>query len=252
MRQLLLGFFLVAVLVGGGLAQDAGDYTVNLGMNFSDQARKQPTFLNKETVPSKVEYWLRSDLSLRVQSTLLISRESLPKMRNTGRGDAILGATYTLFDYDNDHPFGFSLDYQIKFPTAIKGLGSDQTDHQVTGTLYRTFSKGRLYTEFDGGAYIAGQQGRSDISTAQFSLVEIVGLGKAPAKGKAYKWKLLNETDYSPAAAGSPTSIVQINQIIRVFSPVWSIRFGPNYAITPYDSRFGFAAGIQYKGHFGK
>jgi len=252
MKVKFLILAIAAMAASSCCAQDAGDYTLRLGFNYNDRSRRDPAFSNKESVPGKFEYWLAATFSVRVQSSLLVSKSPLIGPRTSGRGDAILGATYTFVDNDDTHPLGISLDYQIKFPTAIKGLGTDQTDHQITGTLYKSFAQKRVYTEFDGGTYIAGQKGRSDIVTPQFSLIQIIGLGRMPAKGKFYKWKLLNETDYSPPATGSPTSVVATNQLIRTFSPTWSLRFGPNFAITPYDSRFGFALAIQYKGHFGK
>jgi len=252
MRRAFLFLCILSSFAACAYGQQKNDYTLNLGFNYGDRARKQPTFSDKETVPGKFEYWVFDNLSVRVQSSLLVSKNSVAKVRSSGRGDAFLGANFTLVDFDPTHPLGISFDYQVKIPTAIKGLGTDKVDHQITATLYRNFAQNRVYAEFDGGTYIAGQQGRTDIAAPQFSIIETVGLGKLPAEGTSYKWKLLNETDYSPAATGSPSSIVETVLIINTISPRWNFKFGPNFAITPYDSRFGFSAGIQFKGHFGK
>jgi|SRR5882724_3785014 len=245
MRSLFFGLCILGC-VTSCFCQDQGTYRLTLGLNYNDQARKQPSFRDKESVPSKLEYWLFTSLSVRVQSALLVSKNQIsPGQRATGRGDAVAGGTYTLFDYDKTHPIGFQFDYQVKFPSAVKGLGNDQFEHQVLGIIYRNFLDDRLYGEFDAGALISGRQGKSDTSTPLFSLIETYGLIAKVGDPKSFKWTLFNETDYSPAAAGSATSITGIDQLVYVFSDKWTFRFGPNYAVTPYDSRFGLRRGSK-------
>ncbi len=228
---------------------DPGTYKLTLGVNYSDRARKQPSFQDKEALPAELEYWFFKNFTMRLQSSLLISNNGLsPSERETGRGDAVVGGTFTFVDYDKDHPLGVQVDYQVKFPTAVKGLGTDHFDHQVLGIIYRNFLHDRLYGELDGGAQVVGQTGKSAASVLLFSLIETYGLVAKPGNPKSFRWTLYNETDYSPAAAGNPSSVTGLTQLVYVLNDKWTFKFGPNYAFTPYDSRFGFAIGVTYKG----
>jgi hypothetical protein len=229
--------------------QAPGAYSLNLGLNFSDQARKKPTFRNKESIPSTFQFWLLKSFAMRVQTPLLLSKVRLPSDRRvSGRGDTSVGAAFTLVDIDQTHPFAIQLDYKVKLPSAIKGLGSDQTDHQALAIFNTRFLKDdKLQLEFDGGTLMIGRKGKTSASSPQFSFIETYGLVALEGTPKNFKWLFFNENDYAPAAAGNPSSFIAIHQLVYVHKDV-TFRFGPNYALTPYDSRFGFAVGVKYRG----
>lgn len=243
---LLLGFALTCA------AQDRNDYQLSFGLNYSDRARKNPTFENKQTTPASFQWQATQDLSLTVSAALLVSTVPIPGTRATGRGDTTLGASYRLLNAQAGYPFSLTFAYTYKVPTAIKGLGTDQGDHQVTAILNRKFFQSRVTGEFHGGALIAGLSGGKTSTTPQFAVVETIGLGKLRDPNTPYIWSWAHETDLSPAAGGNPASATETNLVQWAPTEAFTFAIGPNYAFTPYDSRVGFSVGVYYSGHFGK
>jgi hypothetical protein len=252
-RMKLPFFFmlLITTLASTCLAQDRNDYQLSLGLNYSDRARKNSNFRNKETTPASFQWQATQDLSLTISASLLTSNFPIPGSRATGRGDTTVGASYRLLNAEV-YPFGFTFAYTYKIPTAIKGLGTDQGDHQLTGIVNRKFFKYRVAGEFHAGDLISGLPAGKPSSTPQFAFVETTGLGRLRDPKDSYVWSWLHETDLSPAAGGSPASVTESNLVEWSPSAAFAFAFGPNYAFTPYDSRLGFSVGVFYNGHFGK
>jgi hypothetical protein len=232
-------------------AQDRNDYQLSFGLNYSDRARKNSNFKNKETTPASFQWQATQDLSLTVASALLTSNFPIPGTRATGRGDTTVGASYRLLNAQV-YPFGLTFAYTYKIPTAIKGLGTDEGDHQITVIVNRKFLDSRVAGEFHAGALVAGLTGGKTSTTPQFAVVETIGLGKLRKPNDPYVWSWAHETDLSPAAGGNPASATETNLVQWSPSPLFTFAFGPNYAFTPYDSRVGFSVGVYYNGHFGK
>jgi hypothetical protein len=241
---------LLVILAANCVAQDRNDYQLSLGLNYSDRARKNSNFRNKETTPTSFQWQATADLSLTVSASLLTSNYPIPGSRATGRGDTTVGASYRFLNAQV-YPFGLTFGYTYKIPTAIKGLGTDQGDHQFTAIVNRKFLKDRVAGEFHAGALISGLQGGKTFSTPQFAFVETTGLGKLRDPKDTYVWSWLHETDLAPAAGGSPASVTESN-LVQWSPSAFTFAFGPNYAFTPYDSRVGFSVGVFYNGHFGK
>jgi hypothetical protein len=250
MKQLLVLFGCISLGISCLAQSQQNDYTLSLGFNYKDQARKKPTFNDKETSPASFTYQPLDVLSITVASSLLVSKNSLNDNRQSGRGDTTLGGSFKVFDRAV-YPAGLTLAYTVKFPTAVKGLGTDQYDHEIKALVGRKFSQTRLtLLELDGGVLITGRQAKSSLTTPQFSLIESIGLGTK--QSQKYKWNWLHKTDFAAAAGGNAASVTDTNQFIYQATKSISVLLGPTYAFTPYDSRFGFAGGIKFNGHIGK
>ncbi len=233
-------------------AQDRNDYQLTFGLNYSDRARKNSSFRNKESIPASFQWQATQNIALTISASLLTSNYPLPGSRATGRGDATAGASYRLLNAQEPlYPFGLTFAYTYKIPTAVKGLGTDQGDHQFTAIADRKFFDYRVAGEFHAGALISGLPGGKTSSTPQFAFVETTGLGKLHGPKDSYLWSWLHETDFSPTVASNPASVTESN-LIQWSPSAFTFVFGPNYAFTPYDSRVGFSVGVYYNGHFGK
>ncbi len=183
-------------------------------------------------------------------SSALVSRFVWKQARNTGAGDTTFGTNFVLVteDPEQKHP-AFAVDYSAKVPTASKGLGSGDVDHQLLGILSRGFTK-RLYGEIDGGVYIAGVARGASTKSGLVSLVGSSGLGHD--SGGDFRWTVLEEVDLGTAVQGSPTSLTSTTLLSRNLSSKWTLVGGINVGVTPYDPKFGITFGIKYSGSFRK
>jgi hypothetical protein len=248
--------FLLAMLLAGGWlfaspsmsAQTLGDFQLSYGYNFGLGARKDALSSSKQSAPGKFTIFLSSRLSLRVESSSIKSLKTEGEPRNTGIGDTSFAANFQLLSEDPEKKWpGLALDYSAKIPTASKGLGSGEVDHQILGILSRTFTK-RLYGEIDGGVYVSGVAQGTNTKSGLISVIGSSGLG--PARGGDFKWSLLEEIDYATAVTGTPTSLTSTLLLSRTLSPKWTLVGGVNAGITPYDPKFGFTFGVKYSGSF--
>jgi hypothetical protein len=250
-RQLLM-----AILLAGGrlfvspsaFAQSLGDFQLSYGYNYGLGARKDALSSDKQSAPGKFTVFLSSKLSLRVETSSVKSSKTEGRPRNTGIGDTSFGANFQLLTEDPEKKWpGFAVDYSAKIPTASKGLGSGEVDHQILGILSRTFTK-RLYGEIDGGVYISGVAQGASTKSGLISIIGSIGLG--PARRGDFKWSLLEEIDLATAVTGTPTSLTSTLLLSRTLSPKWTLVAGSNAGITPYDPKVGFTFGVKYSGSF--
>jgi hypothetical protein len=245
--------FLGSLLFGGGtlaFGQSFGDFQLSYGYNYGLGARKDILSSNKESAPAKFAFFFSPRFSVRVEVSSIKSQRTEGQARNTGAGDTTFGTNFVLVTEDpqKKRP-ALAIDYSAKAPTACKGLGSGEVDHQLLGILSRSCTK-RLYGEIDAGAYIAGvAQGASTKS----GLVSVIGTsGVGHDNGGDFRWAVLEEVDLGTAVQGSPTSLTSTTLLSRILSSKWTLVGGINVGITPFDPKFGLTLGIKYSGSFRK
>jgi hypothetical protein len=231
---------------GRALSQNSGDFALAYGFNYTGQARRENAVAPKEKGPGSFKFWLHPRLFLYVQSDTFKSSKLSGAMRTTGVGDTVTGLDFTLLNENSQKKTPeIDLDYSAKLPTASRGLGSGQVDHQIYAAFVRSF--GRFSLELDAGDYIAGLPQGGSAHSAILTLVEEAGLGH-PSKSGEYKWKWSNEIDGASAAGGDPSEAYDLSSLTYKLAPRVSLVSGVRVGLTPFTPKFGAYFSLKFKG----
>jgi len=227
-------------------SQNSGDFALSYGFNYTGQARRDNIVAPKEKGPGSLKFWVQPRIFLYVQSDTFKSSKPSGATRNTGVGDTVTGVDFTLLQENSQKRRPeIDLDYSAKLPTAGKGLGSGQVDHQIYAAFVRSF--GRFAFELDAGDYVAGLPQGGSAQSAILTLVEEAGLGH-PSKSGEFKWKWSNEIDGASAAGGDPSEAYDLSSLSYKMSPRVSVVAGLRVGITPFTPRFGAFFSLKFKG----
>jgi hypothetical protein len=244
---------LTLIIVSGLLAtapeafsQNAGDFALSYGFNYTGQARRDNVVAPKEKGPGSLKVWAHPRLFFYVQSDTFKSSKPSGSARNTGVGDTVTGLDLMLLQENSPKKTPeIDFDYSAKLPTASKGLGTGQVDHQLYLAVVKSFN--RFSFELDGGDYIAGLQKGGSVHSAILTVVEEAGLGH-PSKSGDYKWKWSNEIDGSGAAGGDPSEAYGLSSLSCKLSSRVSLVSGVRVGITPFTPKFGAFFAVKFKG----
>ncbi len=244
---LFVVLFFLLVFRPTAQAQSAGDFSVSYGYSYSGQARRPNLVASKQKGPGSLKLWLHPRVFLYVQSDTFKSSKPSSSVRNTGVGDTVTGVDFMLMQENvTKYTPEIDLDYSAKLPTASKGLGSGQVDHQLYLAILKSFD--RFSLELDAGDSISGLKHGGPVHSAIFSLVEEAGLGH-PNKSGAYKWKWSNEIDTASAAGGDPFEAYDVSSISYKLNQKVRIVSGLRIGITPFTPKFGAFVSLKFSGN---
>jgi len=242
---------IVALTCGPALlAQNAGDYSITYGVNYSSADRKDTVFPSW-VGPASIVYRPWCPIAVGIDDDTFVSNNSATGW-NSGIGNLGFEGHLTLWTAHGKSVKGneclaksnaaITFDYVATVPVSGTLEGRELV-HQLKGTYNRPLSNGNFFA--NAGIVVSGL---SSGGTTQNALLTGNYLRNLNKDGT---WGVEGEVDLASSSKVGPSSAAILFAVDRTFGKQqnWALRFGTSGGLTPYAPKISPFIQFSYNGN---